>query len=247
MLPGTCLLLAFSFLYLTSAQDAKGDDITNNGNYLIARCGKGIPGGKAEQLISLFREIGADLTTILVEANTGVDSSYGFKALFTSDQAIVPVTANFEKLSDSATVQVNGQTKQITFVCAEPDDPGTSEIYNYAMRNQPRACAFSQFGTEKIFLMPLFFSNEYQRNPAPYRCPLFRMGSIARHADDILGTTQYGTIIHELLDKYMHLEGMQEQEKYDLIDCIKLRPEQQLLNAENYAMFASGEMSCGCV
>ncbi|KAL8728162.1 MAG: hypothetical protein Q9181_005436 [Wetmoreana brouardii] len=233
------ILPIWAGVHFSLAQDPKVDDITNNGNYLIARCGKNDIGGKAEQLISLLREIGEDLPTIIAEANTGTSSEYGFKSLFTSNDAVPAVTANYGKLSESESVLVAGRSQQVTFVCIEPDDPVTAITYNHMLATEPRAAAFSDFGTERIYLAPLFFAG-LMRNPEPYRCPVFRRSRMAINSDDILGTTQYGIIIHELMDKYLHLNDLVHAEKYDIRECIKLPPDQQLQNAENYNFYASG-------
>ena len=234
------LLLLCAGVRFSLAQDLKADDITNNGDYLIARCGKHIPGGKADQLVSLLREIGEDLPTIIVEANTGTSSEYGFKSLFTSDDAVPAVTANYGKLSESENVLVRGRASQVTFVCLEPGDPVTASIYNSILAAEPRATASSQFNSEKIYLTPFFFS-QLRRNPKPYRCPLFRKTYVAINGDDILGTTQYGIIIHELIDKYLHFSGLDQPEKYNLRECMSLPADQQLQNAQNYNHFASGK------
>lgn len=221
-------------------RDIKAEDISNNGNYLVARCGKSTPGGKADQVVSLLREIGGDLPTIIAIANTGTSSEYGFKSLFTSNDAVPTVTANYGKLSESESVIVGGRASRITFVCLEPGDPVTASAYNYAMETQPRGAAYSEFGSEKIYLTPFFF-NHLRRNPEPYRCPIFRKTHIAINGDDILGTTQYGVIIHELMDKYLHFNDLGQAEKYTVRECINLPPDRQLQNAENYNLFASGE------
>ncbi|KAG8525624.1 uncharacterized protein KY384_009268 [Bacidia gigantensis] len=237
----TLLLILLASHSRAQAQDPKANDITNNGDYLIARCGKGIQGGKADQLISLLRSIGGDLPTINVEANLGEDSIYGFKSLFTNNENIAAVTETYGKLSDAETVVVNGQATRVTFVCLELGDFTTASIYNTILTNQRRAAAFNEFGSEKIYLTPFFFE-VLKRNPEPYRCPLFRKNRIAVNFDDILGTTQYGIIIHELVDKYLHFENLLQAEVYDLKDCIKLSADQQLKNAENFNMFASGRL-----
>ncbi|KAL8717821.1 MAG: hypothetical protein Q9225_004976 [Loekoesia sp. 1 TL-2023] len=200
-------LLVLSIVRIALSQDLRSEDITNNGNYLIARCGKNIPGGKADQLVSLLREIGEDLPTIIVYANTGTSSDYGFKSLFTSNDAVPVVTANYGKLSDAESVLIDGRATQITFVCFEPGDPVPDSVY-HTISTQPRGAAFNEFGSEKIYLTPFFF-NHLRRSPEPYRCPIFRRSHIAINGDDILGTTQYGVIIHELMDKYLHFDYLE--------------------------------------
>ena len=234
------VLFACAIARLSLAQDSWGSDVTHNGNYLIARCSKDVSGGKADQLISLLQETGRDLPKIIFEANTGTDSPHGFKSLFTSNESIPAVTANFAKLSNSTTVIVDGQQQQVTFVCLEPGDPFTAPMYDFVVSDRTGGIAFSQFGSPNIYLSPSFF-RDISRDPAPYHCPLFRGDAIARNSDDIFSTTQYGTIIHELMDKYLHFETLDQPETYYLRDCIRLSEAQQLQNAENYNFFASCE------
>lgn len=229
-----------------SQKNPKDYDITNNGNYLIARCGKDVPGGKAEHLISLLREIGRDIPVIVTEAKNGTASAYGFESLFTSNDAMPAVTTVFSLLSDSESVSVRGQDTQIRFVCVEPDDPGTASIYAYAMSVQGMGVAWSRFGTADIYLFPSFFAR-LSRNPTPYQCPVFRPTRLGvwpvENGHEILGTSQYAVLFHELVDKYLHLDGIGSHvEKYNLFECIRMSAQDQLLNAENYAMFASGRV-----
>ena len=233
----TCLIAQLSL-----AQDPWGDDVTHNGNYLIARCSKDIPGGKADQLISLLQEIGNDLPIIINEAKAGSDSPHGFKSLFKSNEAIPIVTSNFARLSNSTKVITDGQEQQVTFVCLEPGDPLTARVYHFITTARPGGIAFCEFGSPNIYLSPSFF-DKILRNPAPSRCPMFRRNTLVRNWDDTFSNTQYGTIIHELMDKYLHPEFLNQPERYLLRDCIRLSKAQQLQNAENYNFFASCEFS----
>ena len=232
------LLLACTLLRPIHSQDIWGGDLTSHENFLIARCGKDISGGKADQLINFLRELGGDLPRIIIEAQSGSRSPYGFKALFTSDQSIPVVTAAFSNISDTASFP-NPRKEQITFVCLEPGDPFTSQIYHFVNSTHP-SLAFNEFDSPNIYLCPSFFDGTAPR-PKPYHCPLFRRDAIARNADDILSTTQYGIIIHELIDKYLHPHFLNQSEYYNLRECMKLPQAQQLQNAENYNFFASCE------
>lgn len=221
------------------AQDVVSDDATGGPDYIISGCGKEVPGSKATLLRSLLNEIRDDLPIILVEANTGTSSPYGFKSLFSSNDAITAVTSTFLKLSDLERVSINGELKTITFVCLGQDNQQTISTYNQLIREQPRGAALNEFGTEIIYILPFFFK-ELLRNPEPYRCPIFRGRVPAINGDDILASSQYGTLIHELVDKYLHQDQLNDREVYDLRDCIRLSPKRQLRNGANYDMFASG-------
>lgn len=54
-------------------------------------------------------------------------------------------------------------------------------------------------------------------------------------------STQYGILIHELIDKYLHFNGLDQPERYDLRDVIGDQWDEagKVANAENYAYFAS--------
>ena len=223
------------------AQDVVVDGATGGANYIVSGCGEEVPGSKATRLISLLKEIRDDLPTIHAEANTGTSSPYGFKSFFSSNMAITTVTSTFLKLSELERIPINGELKTITFVCLEPDNPETLPIYNQLIAQQPRGAGYNNFGTEIIYILPFFFK-ELLRSPEPYRCPIFRRSRIpAINGDDILSSSQYGILIHELIDKYLHLDHQNDHEAYDLRDCIRLSQERQVQNAANYDMFAAGE------
>ncbi|MDI1492879.1 MAG: hypothetical protein OHK93_004662 [Ramalina farinacea] len=178
------------FLPQTCAQQAQDSRKVPVGNYLITGCSAILPAthdSKTALLTSILREIDADLPTLLVEANTGTDSNYGFTSLFTSDDAIEPVTAAYGKISDGATVILpNGAgERRVTFQCLEKDDPVTGNFLTQLEAQQPTGAAYNAFGQETIYLLPFFFTSVL-RSPAPYRCPLFRQGRIAINGDDIL-------------------------------------------------------------
>ena len=54
-------------------------------------------------------------------------------------------------------------------------------------------------------------------------------------------STQYAILIHELIDKYLHFNGLDQPERYDLRDVIGDQWDEagKVANAENYAFFAS--------
>lgn len=54
-------------------------------------------------------------------------------------------------------------------------------------------------------------------------------------------STQYAILIHELIDKYLHFNGLDQPERYNLRDVIGDQWDEagKVGNAENYAFFAS--------
>ncbi|KAL8920962.1 MAG: hypothetical protein Q9208_005988 [Pyrenodesmia sp. 3 TL-2023] len=247
-----CAVLTGSYALPQHRYDHKAYDVTSNGNYLIKRCGKGIPGGKAEQLVSLLQEIAADLPSIITEAEDGTKSIHGFKAFFTSDSSIPPVTHYYSNITSSAPVLIAGvQPEPVTFICLEYGDPFTAWVYRVLTKIHGHVAGLSSAKTEAIYLPPLFF--QLPRVPRPQQCPVFGAGAYFRgrdaavilHGDQELGSTQWGTIIHELVDKYLDFHGRQShfRETYRLEECIRLPAFQQVINAENYSLFASCKFS----
>ncbi|KAL9015202.1 MAG: hypothetical protein Q9173_000172 [Seirophora scorigena] len=241
-------LLAWVMVSLSRASnpyDPKAKDVTHYGNYLIKRCGKGVRGGKAEQLVSLLHDIEADLPSIIAEANTGVQSVHGFKSLFTSDDAIPIVKGYLVNISNSAAVTIDGQPKQVAFVCLERGDAFTAAMY-YDLTRRPFhdvIAGMSELGTPNINLPPLFF--RLRRSSSPFSCPNFHRKNVTIRRE--FGATQYGTMIHELMDKYLDFNGRDThvKEVYGLRNAIRLPADRQLLNAENYNLFASA-IKAGC-
>lgn len=247
-----CAVVTGSRALPQNRYDPKANDVANNGNYLIKRCGKGIPGGKAEQLVSLFQEIGADLSSIVTAAEDGTKSIHGFRAFFTSDNSISPVTHYYTNISSSAPVLIAGvQPKQVTFICLEYGDPFTAWVYRDLRKIPGHVAGLSVYHTEEIYLPPFFF--QLPRVPRAQQCPVFRGGpsssgrdaAVALNGDRELGMTQWGTVIHELMDKYLDFygRGLHFRETYALEDCIRLPAFQQVINAENYSLFASCKFS----
>ena len=79
------------------------------------------------------------------------------------------------------------------------------------------------------------------------RCPSVING-VAAPNDGALVSSQWGILVHELADKYLHFGETREEkaakgkEVYKVQDCIELDAAKQIWNAQNYAMFASGEL-----
>ena len=109
----------------------------------------------------------------------------------------------------------------------------------------PKTAAYQTFGNSAIYLFPPFW--DLPREPDERFCPQVRNNKVAVN-DQTLGLHQWGTLVHELADKYLHPayeEGMVEY--YDVQDCIDLPAGRQVVNAENYSLFASGELRIwGC-
>ncbi|KAL8848565.1 MAG: hypothetical protein Q9221_006398 [Calogaya cf. arnoldii] len=221
--------------------DPKANDVIVHGQYLIKRCGKGIPGGKADQLSSLLEDIAEDLPSIIIEAADGINSTHGFQNLFTSNDAASYVAEYFTRISSNAPVVINGKPQKIEFICLEKEDPFYAIYYRRMALSRIDIFGFSEEGTEKIFLPPYFF--KIATDPAFYSCPFtgHRSGDKNVYGGEKLGFTQWGVIIHELMDKYLDHDGRRDDfnETYAINKIVRLPPEQQRLNAENYAVFAS--------
>ncbi|KAL8644995.1 MAG: hypothetical protein Q9226_007495, partial [Calogaya cf. arnoldii] len=166
------LLLLFAAGFLSHAQnpyDPKANDVIEHGQYLIKRCGKGIPGGKADQLSSLLEDIAEYLPSIIIEAADGINSAHGFQNLFTSDDAALFVAEYFTKISSNAPVVIKGQPKKVEFICLEKEDPFNAVYYRQMALQHINIFGLSEKGTEKIFLPPYFF--KIAPDPAFYSCP----------------------------------------------------------------------------
>ena len=86
------------------------------------------------------------------------------------------------------------------------------------------------------------------------RCPAVDRDTGRAVPDDGgLVSSQWGIVVHELADKYLHFGETREQarmwpEVYNLQGVIGLGAEMQVMNAQNFAMFACGELNlliCG--
>ena len=193
-------------------------------------------------LNSLFDDINHDIPTILNSITQGLASPNGFPALFKTEANIAPVTTLFQRIGNRDRLNTGVIRYSVLFTCVNPGERYTSQMFQYSLQN-PDVPAASDSKNNDIFIFPLFW--ELLRGPSYTQCPGIE-GNRALPNDGRLVASQYGTIVHELADKYLHFGESREHwtasvESYSVQDAIDLSAEDSLQNAQNHALLACCE------
>ena len=232
--------------------DDWANDFAFSGNRQIWRCNKDEQDGYAAQIKSLLEEIDRDLPTILGEANRGTDSPYGFSTWFKTNENIEAVTRELMEVQQAPDVPIMvtiapDKTPAIphiplTFVCINEDDQIFKPYYDYCMQRNGdlKTTGYSIWGTQLVIICPYFW--DYSRLPAPELCPRVDTKGKFRAAA-ALGWNQYGLLMQQMIEKYLHESKGGLDEVYTAQSMINLPAEKQIDNPGNYDMFASCKIS----
>lgn len=193
-------------------------------------------------LDSLFDDINHDMPFILQSTALGLSSPNGFPALFKTEANIAPVTALFQHIANKDRLNTGVIRYPVIFTCVNPGERHTGKMFQYSLQH-PDVPAASDSKTNDIFVFPLFW--ELMRGPSYAQCPGIEENK-ALPNDGRLVANQYGTLVHELADKYLHFGESREHwtasvESYNVQDAIELSEGDSLQNAQNYALLACCE------
>ena len=201
---------------------------------------------------------------LVTEIRKGVaGSKYGFEAFFLSNDNINPVVETFSRILDQEKVMIRGRPERILFVCVNADDqqPQIATFYQQwrTQVEQRQASGRSLEDAEKestvalsitpdsnaILLYPTFFALPALPN-RKRDCPVVKRtfsGGFSLPGVTQLQDSMYGTAIHELVHKYLHLSVQDVDEARTVADSMNLPAEKQVQNAANYAFLACGKHS----
>ena len=169
-------------------------DIPTSGNYAIYRCGKGRRSKTAalQRTLPIIYEI---LQAASSDSSNGIQSPYGFKALFKTDDAKHRVRTVFETIMRGDDVYPEGEKAKPTIVCLAPDDNTFGHLYEpYCIRNGEPAKQIT--GTQFVFLCPDFWS--YPRTPNTRTCPRVANNAIVPSSMALV-STRTSIHLHELV------------------------------------------------
>ena len=250
-----CLVLFALVVAAMSQQvvDKYGNDFAfqgENQQRQIWRCNKDQPNGYAAQLKSLLIELDQDLPTLQSEANRGTDSPYGFATWFKTNDNIQTVTGVLAKVQESAeldvTVNIFPGTPiaipklPLTFVCINDDDPVFKAYYDWCQQGQQglNRAGLAIWGTALIIICPSYWN--LPRLPPSTQCP--RVDTKGKFwVSSGLGWNQYGFLLHEMIEKYIHTTGQGLGEVYLAKEMIALSPEKTVDNPSSYQTYACCE------
>ena len=175
-----------------------------------------------------------------VNAARGVDSPYGFRALFKADdmrEAVAEVYRNIEEGTKYPHWNESATQRPSLFCVNESDYRIPEDIRS--------VCAIGDAFVLSDDPSTVYLCEDWWTLPKrPDRCPKV-LGEFHMFPGGVeLANHKAGCLIHELAHLYiLDKPGFVSDwiEVYRLSECILLDKEQSFMNPENYAMYASGE------
>ena len=211
------------------------NDTLKAGPYDIVNC------GNRAHIVSMYlRGARAMAAKARLNAAHGVNSPYGFRALFKADdmrEAVAEVYGNIEDGTKYPRWDGNA-TQRPSLFCVNESDYRTPEHIRsdcviseaFILSNDPST----------VFLCEYWWALRMR----PEQCPKV-LGEFNMMPSGVeLANHKSGCLIHELAHLYiLDKPGFVTEwiEVYRLSECILLDKEQSFKNPENYAMYASGE------
>ena len=231
-------------------------DITASGNYNIVYCNSQSThtrSNKARLLKTLLPLFTTVLEQLLNDVKLGTRSPHGFRALFKTSLNKKIVSSVFQKILNQDPINLITERAQYlgtstaypTFVCLEPGNPHTSQALAWCQEDEDTKLTTAP-GWEAIFICPHFWN--LPASAHLNQCPTVGADNkMVENPDEPgLAETMYGAIVHELVHMYYHKTASLVErvtETYDLQACVDLSAKDSVLNANNYAYYASGRFS----
>ncbi|KAL8905262.1 MAG: hypothetical protein Q9171_006738 [Xanthocarpia ochracea] len=223
------------------------ENLTFSGNYRIRYCGKG-PGSKAAQLQALLPKFWEQLQLVLADVKRGT-ASKAYRAYFKSQDNATYVESIFQAIADGALVHIPvdgapthfSSSSYPSLLCVDPSVPNVDELLpvcNHA--------AAAIVPNREIVILCDHFWIQMKDRPLPVRSDCPRVKHNKFFPDDYrVMYNQFGTFVHELTHAYIRVWDAANTETYNPTDAVNLSVEDSLLNANNYALYASSVIA-GC-
>lgn len=238
-----CLLMSVAGLLsqLAIAQE----NLAVSGNYRIRYCGKG-PDSKTAQLQALLPKFWKQLQLVLTDVKRGT-ASKAYQAFFKSQDNATYVQSIFQAIADGALVHipVDGAPTHLSssvypsLLCIDPSIPNVDGLLP--------ACNHAAAGivpNREIVVLCDDFWTQMKDRPLPVRSDCPRVKHNKFFPDDYrVMYNQFGTFVHEFAHAYIRVWDPANTETYNPTDAVNLSAERSLLNANNYALYASSEYS----
>lgn len=196
----------------------------------------------------------------LTDSKLGVDSPYGFRAMFKSDDAKIAVQAILEGVTwyrGRRGLKPNPDVpSQPRLACVTED---TAELYasldlgydpwQRCLAGSPRKSpppAFYAEGTVYTFLCPAFFV----QTPEPYaaHCPTVHNNRFAGDPNSFYKKYQVYTLVYQLVRFYLGVDALDEHtdppEQFDWNECVRLKTLDSVINPTNIQIYIACELPC---
>ena len=207
------------------------DDWGSAGNYLIYSCG----------LEATNVNIILDLTYLVLQTAILSTDGAAYKAFFrTANPNSMTAVLKAVTAGTNITTTKYG-SRRPTLVCANPNDQHLHVYWNIC-RNSEGTVIIQPPGSPIIFLCPIFFS--LKPLPEPADCGVVNHAGTRLIPQNYLARTQFGFLVHVLVDLYLQNMGKSNASGGDVRDqnsCLALPPSQALTNPSSYVLYASSK------
>ena len=224
------------------------------GSFKILNCGGSL--NRIDEVASALNRMMTNLIDVTYEVKVaGVNSPYGFQALFQTQRRRAVIRRLYEQIltvqkvnwkdirvpgQSTANIPQDPQPPQIYCLRPDVDDSNALDAYNECTAD-PGIIAMWTPGSTIISLCPTFFRIPY--DPVPDYCPTFDgQGKISSPSN--IGDLQFNqeaAILHELV--HMYLPWHYVDEWRTLAGSLALSSLNQRRNPSNYAYFYSGKLA----
>ena len=238
-----CLLMSVAGLLFQPA--IAQENLTFSGNYRIRYCGKG-PGSKAAQLQALLPKFWEQLQLVLADVKRGT-ASKAYRAYFKSQDNATYVESIFQAIADGALVHIPvdgapthfSSSSYPSLLCVDPSVPNVDSLLPACIH-----AAAAIVPNREIVILCDHYWVQMKDRPLPVRSDCPRVKHNKFFPDDYrVMYNQFGTFVHELTHAYIRVWNAANTETYNPTDAVNLSAEDSLLNANNYALYASSEYS----
>ena len=234
--PKSLVSICFVALY---AALALGFDSAKSGNYLIVYCDADTAGSHAAYLQKLIPYMQSHLEAVVTDLDRGT-ASPAFRAFFKTNNNLEPVRKVFTDIINGSKI-VTGQNGRFkpppTLVCADTDEPSLDHLMD-ACNSYTRPGAYIVNPQKLVALCRIFWTEP----PAARKtaCPQIANGKALTEPTSLV-ETQYSILVHELVHIYNMFDDSW-QEVYGFDDVVGLDAIRSVENAQNYAIYAAGQL-----
>ncbi len=195
----------------------------------------------------------------LTDSKLGIDSPYGFRAMFKSDDAKKAVQAILEGITwyrGRRGLKPNpGMPAQPRLACVTED---TAKLYasldlgydpwQRCLAGTPRKTPIAAFyaeGTVYTFLCPAFFVQ--RPKPDAAHCPAVHNNRFAGDPNIFYQKYQLYTLIYQFARFYLGVDALDEHtdppEQYDWNECVRLNMLDSVINPTNFQIYTACKVS----
>ena len=218
-------------------------DSAKSGNYLIVYCNANTPGSQAAHLQTLIPYMQSNLEAVLTDLDRGT-ASPAFRAFFKTNNNLESVRQVFTDIINGSKILTvksvqdeTGVLRPPTLVCADTDEPGLDHLLDDC-DSFARPWSYIFQPTKLVSICPIFWT--LPRIARRAACPRIAKGKVLTEPMSLM-ITQYVVLVHELVHIYNKFDDSR-QEMYGFDDVVGLDATRSVENAQNYAIYAAGQL-----